>query len=251
MKQSWLTHYNILVFDTIDSTNSEALRLASSCPQVDNIIVAKEQTGGRGQRGSEWVSLPENLHASILLTNNVEPKRYSELSFLAANAVYEAISFFTKQQDLHLDVKLKWVNDVLISGKKVAGILLESISLGGQNYVVIGFGVNVLKAPKLNSKYPVTSLRDNGILLDNSDEFLNVLMNKFDSLYKQWCHEGSFIKTRKSWLRNAYNINNVVTIDDGSTQVSGVFKDINDQGAMQLQLDNGEILCIHKGTVVK
>jgi len=250
MKLDWLKRYNLLIFDVVDSTNSEALRLASSLPSGDFIIVTREQTGGRGQKGNSWISISENLHTSILLTSHADPKNHPQLSFLAANAVYEAIYFLAKQQGVNLDIKLKWPNDVLVGGRKIAGILLESISFDGKNYVVIGCGANVMEAPKINSGYQATSLLDEGIKLNHADEFLNIIINKFDKLYQQWVVQGDFMMTRKSWLRRAYSLNKLVTIDDGVRKISGIFKEIDLDGAMILQLNDGQLCSINSGTII-
>ncbi len=250
MKLDWLKRYNLLIFDVVDSTNSEALRLASSVPSGDFVIVTREQTGGRGQKGNSWVSVEENLHMSILLTSSANPASHPQLSFLAANALYEAINFLAKKQGVNLDIKLKWPNDVLVGGRKIAGILLESISFNGKNYVVIGFGANVMEAPKIDAGYKTTSLLDEGIVLNHADEFMNILVNKFDRLYAQWFVQGNFIKTRKDWLRRAYNLKKIITMDDGSRRISGIFKGIDLDGAMILQLNDGQLCTINSGTIV-
>lgn len=250
MKLDWLKRYNLLIFDVVDSTNSEALRLASSMPAGDFVIITREQTGGRGQKGNSWISVEENLHMSILLTSSANPKDHPQLSFLAANALYDSIKYLAKERGVNLDIKLKWPNDVLVGGRKVAGILLESISFDDKNYVVIGFGVNVMEAPKIDAGYKSTSLSDEGITLNHADEFMNILVNKFDKLYRQWYAHASFMKTRKDWLRRAYNLNKIITIDDGLHRVSGIFKEIDLDGAIVLQLNDGQFSTINSGTII-
>jgi BirA family biotin operon repressor/biotin-[acetyl-CoA-carboxylase] ligase len=249
MHLNWFKNYNLLTFESLDSTNSEALRLASSGASGDFIILSREQTGGRGQRGSEWVSISTNLHASILLDSNSDPKRHPQLSFVIANAMYEAIAAFAAKYKLALDIKLKWPNDVLIGGKKVAGILLESINFKDKNYVVVGFGVNVMETPTKLGR-PVTSLFAEGIKLQHSDEFLFMLINKFDKLYTQWKLENNFVKTRKNWLKRAYNLNKVITVDDGVRRISGIFKEIDLYGALRLQLASGQFYNLVAGEVL-
>ena len=249
MHLNWLENYNLLTFETIDSTNSEALLLASSGVSGDFVILSREQTGGRGQKGREWVSISGNLHASILLVSNADPKRHPQLSFVIANAMYESIATFAAKYKLALDIKLKWPNDVLIGGKKVAGILLESIKFKDKNYVVVGFGVNVMKAPT-NIGRAVTSLFDEGIQFQHSDEFLFMLINKFDKLYKQWKLENNFVQTRKNWLKCAYNLRKVITVDDGASRISGIFKDIGFDGALRLQLASGQVHNVVAGEVL-
>jgi len=248
MKLDWLGKYSLIAFEEIDSTNSEALRIASSGASGDFIVLSKIQTGGRGTKGRYWTSIAGNLHASILLENEFAPKKNAQLSFVIANAVYEAVNHLAKERNLKLNMKLKWPNDILIDGHKLAGILLESISIKNKKYVVIGFGVNTLHTPKIDKK--TISLNDIGIQINDPNEFLNILMSKFEKLYQQWKLENNFVRTRKDWLRRAYNLNKVITIDDGARRVSGIFKDIDLDGALRLQLASGQYCNIVAGELV-
>ena len=249
MKLDWLKKYNLITFEEIDSTNSEALRIASSGVVGDFIILARIQTGGRGTKGRYWTSIAGNLHASILLESEFAPKKNSQLSFIIANAVYEAVNHLAKERNIKLNMKLKWPNDVLIDGQKLAGILLESISIKGKNYVVIGFGINILQAPKIDRK--TISLNEIGIKIESPNKFLNILMSKFEKLYQQWKLENNFARTRKDWMRRAYKLNKVITIDDSAWRISGIFKDIDLDGAMRLQLASGQYCNIVAGELVQ
>ncbi|MDG1436239.1 MAG: biotin--[acetyl-CoA-carboxylase] ligase [Rickettsiaceae bacterium] len=246
--QNWKSHYNILDFETVDSTNSEALRLASSGVRGDFLIRSQQQTGGRGQKGREWVSINGNLHASILLESPALPKNNPQLSFVIANAMYDSIFALAKEHKASINIELKWPNDILIEGKKVAGILLESINFQNKTNVVIGFGVNVAKAPSsLGQQF--TCLFDEGIILDNSDVFLDILMNNFNKLYQKWCLDNNFISTRKNWMQHAHNLNKVITINDGVDSISGEFKEIDDDGALCLQLEDGRVCVFYAGDI--
>jgi BirA family biotin operon repressor/biotin-[acetyl-CoA-carboxylase] ligase len=236
----WLKNYDLLTFESVDSTNSEALRLAQKGVKNNMVIVANTQTAGRGRKGRNWFSSGGNLYASILLKTKLSPSSYIQLPFLVANVVRDSIMAFSNDQRTNLRVELKWPNDVFIEGKKVAGILLESINLHGENNIIIGVGVNIEKVPE-SLQDRASSLKDAGILLENPGEFLNMLMNNFDEVYGKWVINPDFEKIRKEWLKNAYNLGKVVTIDDGKSRVSGLFKDIDSDGAIRLQLPNGEI----------
>ncbi len=249
MKLDWLKNYNLLMFKTIDSTNSEALRLASSGAIGDFVIVSDFQTGGRGSKGRFWKSIAGNLHASILLNNCVDFKRHPQLSFVIANAVFASLAKLAQEKKINLNIQLKWPNDILINGKKVGGILLESISLLDTNYVAIGIGINILEAPS-KVAFPATSLYDEGLILESADELLDLVMDKFNKLYKRWIVDNNFIKTRKDWLRRAYNINKVITIDDGNRRLSGIFKEIDLDGSMRIQLASGQLYNLAAGDVL-
>jgi len=248
MQLDWLQSYNLITFEEIDSTNSEALRIANSGAVGDSVILSKIQTGGRGTKGRYWDSLAGNLHISILLQTEFDIKKNSQLPFLAANAVFETINYFSQQKGIKLNMKLKWPNDVLIDSKKVAGILLESISLKGKNYIVIGIGVNIEKAPDINKN--ATCIKDWGIEIPSLDTFLNILMGKFNTLYEQWKSDNNFTKTRKTWMKHAYNLNKVIVVDDGSNKISGVYKGIASDGAMLIQLASGQYCSIVTGELL-
>lgn len=248
MQLDWLESYSLITFEEIDSTNSEALRIANTGAVGDFVILSKIQTGGRGTKGRYWDSLAGNLHTSILLQTDFDIKKNSQLPFLVANAVFETIDHFSRQAGIKLNVKLKWPNDVLIDGKKIAGILLESVSLKGKNYVIIGIGVNIEKAPDLNKH--ATCMKDWGIEIASPDAFLNILMGKFRTLYEQWKSDNNFTSIRKDWMKYAYNLNKAIIVDDGSKKVSGVFKGIDSDGAMRVQLASGQYCNIVTGDIL-
>lgn len=247
MQLDWLQSYNLITFEEIDSTNSEALRIANSSAVGDFVILSKTQTGGRGTKGRYWQSMAGNLHTSILLQTEFDIKKNSQLPFLVALAVFETIHHFSKQAGVKLNVQLKWPNDVLIDSKKVAGILLESISLKEKNYVIIGIGVNIKKTPDIINNS--TCIKDCGIEIESPSEFLNILMGKFKTLYEQWKSDNNFSKIRKDWMKRAYNLNKAVIVDDGSARISGIFKGVGSDGAMKIQLASGQYCNIVTGEV--
>lgn len=249
MRLDWLKNYNLLIFETIDSTNSEALRLAKAGAIGDFVIISNTQTGGRGSKGRLWKSIAGNLHTTILLNSPVDPKKHPQLSFVVANSIFDALAKIAQSKHRNLNIKLKWPNDILINGRKVGGILLESITLGNKNYVAIGIGVNIIEAPA-NVSFPATSLYDEGIILESSDELLSLVINRFDKLYKGWIADNSFIRTRKDWMRRAYNLNKVITIDDGNRRLSGLFKEIDFDGSIRIQLAGGQLYNLAAGDVL-
>ena len=135
--------YRLVTVDTVDSTNAEAKRLAAEGEEKSpdgTIIWAKEQTDGRGRRGRKWHSPPGNLYCSLILRPDVALAKAAELSFVAGLAVFDALGSVGEPGH---QVHLKWPNDVLLNGGKVAGILLESIG----DFLAIGIGVNLAHAP--------------------------------------------------------------------------------------------------------
>ena len=135
--------YQLVELDCVDSTNAEAKRLGEEGAPDCTIVWAKRQTSGRGRRGREWVSDEGNLYFSILLRMPYPMAAMTQLSFVAANAVADAVSVAAPRGSF---VNVKWPNDVLLEGQKVSGILLEGepdMETGAFKYLVIGVGVNI------------------------------------------------------------------------------------------------------------
>src|SRR5882672_11122968 len=148
-------------FETLGSTNAEALKLARNGERGPLWITARTQSAGRGRRGSQWVSPPGNLYASLLLSEPSPTPLASQLSFVAALPLHDAVAECAPQ--LGPLLKVKWPNDPLIGSAKVAGILIEGESEGVFS-VVIGFGVNCATHPG-DTAYPATDLLLAGALV--------------------------------------------------------------------------------------
>jgi len=136
------------------STMDAARACARGGAPDGTVVVARRQTQGRGRHGRDWFSPEGNLYASILLRPGRPPARLSELGFIVALAAADAVDSLLP--DGH--AKLKWPNDVLIDGQKIAGILVEIVE---DDAAVIGIGLNIAQAPEA-APYPVTCLRDAG-----------------------------------------------------------------------------------------
>jgi BirA family biotin operon repressor/biotin-[acetyl-CoA-carboxylase] ligase len=245
----WLKEYNLLIYEEVDSTNSEALRLARAGVEGNFVIWAQSQTRGRGRNGRTWLNGENNLFTSLLLSPDCKVDALPQISFVTAIAVHDAISNILKKNKITANVSLKWPNDILINEAKVAGILLESIYVRAvkRNYLVVGIGVNVNHAPIVETR-AITCLKDIiGHELDTGQIFDKVIAY-FDLYYKKWQEDG-FIEIRKTWLKKAHNINNVITIDSGNNRVSGIFKDIDFSGAIRIKLACGRIYSLNAGEV--
>ena len=105
-----------------------------------------------------------------------------------------------------------------------------------------------MNAPKKLER--ATSLKDEGFELKGVDEFLNILMSKFDPLYQEWVIENNFKKIRQDWMSRAYNLNKVITVDDGVKRISGIFKEIDFDGSIKLRLVSGQFYNIVAGDVM-
>ncbi|MFZ2469026.1 MAG: biotin--[acetyl-CoA-carboxylase] ligase, partial [Parvibaculum sedimenti] len=152
------TGISLRAFAEIDSTNEEAKRLGEAGEPGPIWITAERQTAGRGRRGREWVSPSGNFMGTLLLRPQANPRKAAELSFVAALAVHDAVDGLLSPA-LRPDLKLKWPNDLLHGGKKLAGILLESSGIAGGElaWLAIGIGINLAQYPE-GVEYPATSL---------------------------------------------------------------------------------------------
>jgi len=244
MYLKWLQQYNLLVFEEIDSTNNEAKRLIQSGALDRLVIWSKQQTNGRGRYGRHWNSVEGNLYMSILLPVQCSLAKAAQLSFVMGLCVHDVISFLAKKQKLKLDIKLKWPNDILVSGEKISGILLESLPEEDSGWIVIGLGMNVEQSPDVEN---ATSLKALGIKT-NVGQILGMVMNKFDYYHNLWSIYG-FSKIRQMWIKKAYKLGDVVTITDIKNRISGIFETIDKDGAMKIKLASGEKYTMSTGEI--
>lgn len=244
MYLKWLQKYNLLAFEEIDSTNNEAKRLMQSGAFDRLVIWSKSQTQGKGRHGRGWDSPEGNLYLSVLLPINCSLEQSSQLSFVMSLAVYDVITSLAVKNKKKLDVKLKWPNDVLVNGKKVCGILMESLSEEVNDWVTIGIGLNVEKSPDIEN---TTSLKELGLKV-TVGEVLGMVMNQFDYYHDMWLIY-EFEKIRKIWLKNAYMMRKVITINNIHNRVSGTFEGIDKEGNIVIKLASGEKFSMNTGEV--
>lgn len=244
---TWLKKYNLLIFDEIDSTNSEALRLARVCRVGNFTIWARSQTSGRGRQGKAWESVRGNLFLSLLLNEDIPVTKQPQMSFVTALAAYDLIYFFTRQAGVFPEIKLKWPNDILVNGKKISGILLESLSFNDNTSLVIGIGVNVFVSPD-DSGQAATSLKAECFRDVGLEEVINNFMLSFEKYHSIWQQSG-FIEIRRQWLKKAAKLNEVIVVDDGNSKITGIFKDIDFSGGIRIKTEDGKIHSLSAGQV--
>jgi BirA family biotin operon repressor/biotin-[acetyl-CoA-carboxylase] ligase len=237
--------YKLITLDSIDSTNEEAKRLAGDGAPEGIVVWAKEQTAGRGRRGRNWVSEEGNLYCSILLRPKCHAFKAMQLSFVAALAMTEAVASVLPKGAF---VNCKWPNDVLVEGRKVSGILLESqtIPLGGMDWLIIGAGLNIGSFPD-DVEFPATSLTREGGKDVTVERMLTTFCLRFWSGYVMWKNLG-FQPTRKAWLRRAAWIGKEITVRLERETLKGEFKALDSDGALIL-LHNGTERRITAGDV--
>lgn len=231
-----LSDYRHLALGDVGSTNSEAMARARDGDPGNLWVTARRQLQGRGRRGRPWVSEEGNLYASLLLVDPAPAARLGTLPLVAAVAAYRALRplFASTPQAL----AIKWPNDILVDGRKINGILLESETLpGGRMAVVIGFGINCRHHPAAPA-YPATDLADCGI--DMSPEALfAALAREMAAVLVEWNRSAGFDVVREAWLRAARGIGEMVTVNLHEGQVTGVFEEIDADGYLCLLAEHG------------
>jgi BirA family transcriptional regulator, biotin operon repressor / biotin---[acetyl-CoA-carboxylase] ligase len=228
--------------DSIDSTNAEALRRARAGERGPLWIAAAQQTAGRGRRGRSWISPPGNLHASLLLTDLAPAAAAPQLAFVAGLAVHDAAAALAP--GLAASLALKWPNDMLCRGAKIAGILIEGE--GEPVTVAIGVGVNCRHHPA--AEFPATDFAEQGIALDAAT-LLQALSRAMAAHLRQWDHGAGFAAIRAGWLVRAVGIGHAIRVRLAERETSGHFETIDEAGRLVLRLDDGRRETIAAGEV--
>jgi len=232
-----------IAYDTLGSTNAEALALARAGERSPLWITAQRQDAGRGRRGNAWVSPPGNLYATLLLSEPSPPQSAPQLSFVAALALHDALSEGAPQ--LGPTLRVKWPNDLLIGRAKLAGILIEGESEPAFG-VAIGFGVNCVSHPS-GTAYPATDLAAAGAML--SPQTLHAaLAQAMARRLTQWARGDGFAATRADWLKRAAGLGEAIRVRLPARELSGRFAGLDEVGRLQLQQPDG-LLAIGAGDV--
>ena len=242
---AWPLGYALLELDEIDSTNQEAKRRAAAGVTSPLWILAARQTEGRGRRGNAWQSLAGNLSTTLLVRPERPAAECAQLSFAAALAVSDMLAGFAP----HAHLGLKWPNDVLADGRKIAGILLESESKadGTAAWLAVGIGVNLAAFPD-DVELPATSLAVQGILPPTPRDAMLDLAAAFAKWYEVWRTQG-FAPVREAWLARASGLGSRVRARLAKEEVVGVFQGIDESGALLLGLAGGVTRAIAAGEV--
>jgi BirA family biotin operon repressor/biotin-[acetyl-CoA-carboxylase] ligase len=211
--------FRLIEHSRLDSTNEEALRLAAAGAPAGTLVWAREQTAGRGRRGRTWDSPLGNLYCSVVLRPGPS-KETAQLSFAAAVALAEALA-----DAGGLMARVKWPNDLMIGGRKIAGILLEKAA--GGNAVVAGTGVNVSSCPE-----GATCLANIGSSAGVTD-VLAAYAPALERWIAIWETEG-FAPVRASWLARAAGVGSPIEVRLAAETLSGTFEALDDDGALVL-----------------
>jgi len=222
--------------EAVGSTNDEAKQRLNDGAATGTIVWALEQTGGRGRDGRRWSSPRGNLYASIILRPVGTPAVVAQLGFVAAVAVGAVVQRLVPAARV---VAFKWPNDVLLDGRKIAGILLESegARADGVDGIVMGIGINVAFFPD-DARIPATSLVSAGAGDATPALALEVLVQELDALLQLW-GRGGFAPIRRQWLARAHALGAAIVVRLPRETLAGIFSDIDAAGHLVLETATG------------
>lgn len=225
----------VCFFETLSSTMDEARIQALEGANEGSVIAAYEQVQARGRRGRAWEAFRGNIHFTYITYSKAPLGQSPQLSFVACVAAGEALQAFLPPTHL---LTYKWPNDVLLNGKKIGGLLLETHTIPDKEELcyLIGCGINLVKAPQ-KVRYPTTSLQDEGIYLP-LEETLKYVALSLDHYITLWKKEG-FQPIHNLWMLRAANLEKTISIETQGTAQSGIFKGIDMSGAMILSRPDG------------
>lgn len=223
-----------IALDEIDSTNTEALRRAAAGEHGPMWITAGLQTRGRGRSGRVWSSADGSVAATLLLSPDCPLGRLPELALVAGVAAHDAIAA-RLPVPARERLRLKWPNDVLLGGRKVCGVLVESTSTGARCVAAIGIGINVLAVPHLDGRQ-AAALSEQGARMTVEDMEVT-LAHRLAHWLGVWNAGHNFESVRQSWLERAGALGEVMTVNAGDGPVSGAFAGLDSDGALLLDED--------------
>ena len=236
--------YSQQIHAVLDSTNEEAKRqILSNADLGPTWIQAHRQTAGRGRRGNIWASEPGNLFCSLVLPLDCDLSEAANLSFVAALAVGCAL-------EPHVDpdcIGFKWPNDVLLDDRKVAGILLDVQQKAEVLWLIVGIGVNIVSTPD-DVRFPATALNTLSREPVSVARALHDLTLGFDQWLIKWREQG-FPPVRQAWLERAARINMEIEVRLPHETAKGIFRGLDQAGALRLGLRDGEERLITAGDV--
>jgi BirA family transcriptional regulator, biotin operon repressor / biotin---[acetyl-CoA-carboxylase] ligase len=240
-----LTETPILDFEELDSTSAEARRRAEAGEAGPLWISAGRQTAGRGRRGRDWESPTGNLAATYLTLTDTPPAQAAQVSFVAALAAWDVVAAYVGPQP----VRVKWPNDVLVDGRKVCGILVESgRAPDGRLWLAVGVGMNLAHSP-LAAERPATALAEH---LPGPPPQPGRALERLSTCFEAWLQvwrQVGFAVIAAAWTERAYGLGEPCIARLPNETVSGIAEGLDEDGALRLRLPDGSERRINAGDV--
>ncbi len=240
--------FRLLELGAVTSTNDVARELADAGEPSGLFVRAERQTRGRGRLGRSWQSPAGNLYTTLLLRPRRPLAEIATLSLVTALALAEAVGTLS---DGRARPRLKWPNDLLLDGAKVAGILLEATAdgRGGCLWLLIGIGVNIAASPGAAVPYPTTHLQRAGLPELTPRQLLPALAAQLGQRLDDWERAG-FAALRQGWLDRAAGLGSAAEVKLGDRVVRGRLRDVDAGGALHLELPDGSVERFAAGEIV-
>ncbi|MEJ2109470.1 MAG: biotin--[acetyl-CoA-carboxylase] ligase [Acidobacteriota bacterium] len=240
-------------FLQIDSTNREALEQAGRGVPSGTLICAEEQMSGKGREDRDWYSPPRSgLYFSLIVRPKQPEKYWPILTHVASIALVRTLKYLIKIGTIprDMDIQIKWPNDVLISGKKCAGILLQTLNRDENRAVIIGVGIDVHKGSVPEALANETICIDDAANAEVPRRKIMVgFLEQFQKVYSEF-EKGEHEAVLDSWKTHSNMYNGVnVLIEEGGMQRSGVTCGLNEMGALLVLTEEGSIETIHAGSI--
>jgi len=235
----------MMTYDSVDSTNNTAKRLVGESDKEGTVILADSQTQGKGRLGRAWYSEEKvGIYLSILLKPSLPPEQIAQITLVAGVALVEAINEFSRVR-----AYLKWPNDILLNGKKVAGILTENFQEKKHSGIILGIGINVN-----HSRFPVhlqhiaTSMAmENGEIYERLP-LITFLLNHMDQEYRSFLNEG-ISNIVSQWNLNSEMFGKHISLTQGTETFIGTAMKLDEEGQLVILMDNGEEIAFDSGEV--
>jgi BirA family biotin operon repressor/biotin-[acetyl-CoA-carboxylase] ligase len=240
-------NFNVLHFDSLPSTNLEAAKRAAEGAPEGLVIVANEQTAGRGRLGRQWIS-PKGagLYFSIVLRPQVEPGAWPLITFVAALAVQDALFEY-----YGLRTDIKWPNDVLANDRKLCGILAETVEGGSGGSIVLGIGVNLTSTsfPE-DLRETATSVESLTGDIPDRETVLQNILGAFQNRYLTLLDEGGSEQVINDWSKcSSFACGKRIRVKNGQEIFEGVTRGLENDGALRVETGSGEIRIVRAGDV--
>ena len=239
--------FTILRFETIGSTNTEALNQAKQGAPEGLCVVARQQTAGRGRHGRVWISEKDTgLYFSILLRPKIETRFLPLLTLMSAVAISDVL-----KELYNFEPDIKWANDIHIKNKKICGILAEMIETKKGLAIVVGIGVNLK-----STNFPIelnriaTSIEEEIERNVNVEELLENLTKKISYYYEIFTGADGAETIRQEWTKHSsYAFGKKVRITLENETIFGETRGLEENGALRVEMETGEIKTIQAGDV--
>lgn len=243
---NWMAE-NCIYLESVDSTNNYAKRIAEDGTPSGTLVVADEQTGGKGRRGRAWCTPKGSAIAmTIVLRPDIRPELASMVTLVMGLSVAKAIGSLYP-----VSVGIKWPNDVVVNGKKICGILTEmSAEMTGIHYLVIGTGINtnVEEFPEEIQSVATSLIKELGEKV-NRAELIAACLKYFEEYYEKYIAAGNLAPLKEDYEALLLNRNNKVRVLEPNHEYTGLSLGINEDGELLVEKEDGTVTAVYAGEV--